>query len=849
MANVRGQGAVGAGSGPTMWRRLTEPARSISDPETRRQARLLSAVLLVLLPASMAALLLGRMALAGQEPEQTLLSAGGLVIVTALFVAWRLARTRHVTFAAWLALVSLTAVPVSGVVLRAMTMTSSDTIDIAMLTSALSWTLLPTLLSNMVMTMRSTAIFVAVLCGSIVLMPVFLEAMQFTDVVDPLGLIIAVSALVMVAGGIRNEDRHRIHAQNAELSRSEQRFRGLFDGTTVATCVHDAEMNIIDVNSAFERLFGYTFDGACELSVGSLVSEDDREALAATVSERSEEPLEITGCRRDGSSFILEATSNTHISRGEKIQLLELRDVSELREAQGQAIQARTAAEEAAHAQSEFLVHVGRTLRPPLSNAISVVNTLAANRARNLRDEDLAFLKRLEDHHTALDNKIKDVLLLSQLETGRLGITPSTAMLDRICGEVMDGARGMMRRQLLTLSLVKPDLVAPVMIDVARLRQILKYLLAHAITASDSGFVTITIAVDPETHVPCSIAVADASAGMSAEDQAKVFQPLDVALRTDDERLGLTICRALVQLMGFHMRVESAIMEGTTFTIDLLGLQPAKLGVHSTYPVPGATVAPPQSEEGAEGDEAASEVLVVGGQPLADLLSESFGEDDVTVITSGPHEDLGTALGSAHAVVCEVIAETDEQQAFGALEALLIEPTRPPITCVTRQDSRLSVLGPIDTIAWPPDGDAYDGVLSRYVSQGPRRILVITADEAAAEASVIALNRRNCEVSMAINAASGTQALRASQFDLFIVDAQFPLSDDAMTLMSEMRRDRRYLGIPFVLGVSAGGRMSAARRLHLIAESVERPADKALTELQRTVSESIKRHKKHGLTS
>jgi len=819
-----------------LWRRLTEPARAVSDPETRRRARLLAAVLLVLLPAAIAAILFGRLALEG-ETEQTLFSAGGLLVVTALFVAFRTARTAHVQFAAWLALIAITAVPVGSVVLRALTLTKGD--EVAVVTTALSWTLMPVLLSNFVMPIRSTAVFVGLLSVGIGLLPVFLELLAFTDVVEPLGFVVAVSALVMVAGGIRQEDQQRIESQNVELSRSEQRFRGLFDGTSVGTCVHDSELGVIDINLAFERLFGYSLDTAMELSVADLVVEGDRELLVKAIRDRTGEVLEVRGVRRDGSHFDLEATANTHISRGEVIQLLELRDISELREAQGEARRARLVAEEAARAQGEFLVHVGRTLRPPLSQAVKVVNTLATNRRGNLREEDLTFLRRLSEAHSALDSKIKDVLLLSQLETGRLGLDLSQTMLDRLAQDLIDASQQLTRQKPLTLSLVKPQLVAPITIDAPRVRQVLKYLMAHAITVTPKGFVTLRIDVDPEHHVPTAVTVIDGSTGMSKADQEKIFEPLDQALKADAAGLGLTICRALVEMMGFGFDVESEIMQGSTFTIDLSTVEPSLRQAATEGEVAKAVPAPEPAaaDEVADGE---TVVLCIGDDALQDICRQALEPGELTVVSGASLEAIDATLDAVEAAVAAFIPGDSEAGALGPLDALLALDERPPTVAVAYTDERLALLGLLDAMPWPPTAELLEPVVQRHLDavagSEKRRVLVVSEDEKAGEEAIVALKATyGCDVRLAVSPERALDLLRSAQFDLFILDIQLALTNEAMDLLTELRRDRRYVPVPLVLGVAAKNRQGAARRLQLVAESIARPADKAMGELRRLV--------------
>jgi signal transduction histidine kinase len=102
-------------------------------------------------------------------------------------------------------------------------------------------------------------------------------------------------------------------------------------------------------------------------------------------------------------------------------------------------------------------------------------------------------------------------------------------------------------------------------------------LLSNALKFTPAGSVTISAAYD-QTKRWVAIAVQDTGLGIPPEDQTKVFEDFR-QLDSSPTRgyggtgLGLSICRRLAQMLGGTIELESAVDEGSTFTLKL----PARL--------------------------------------------------------------------------------------------------------------------------------------------------------------------------------------------------------------------------------------------------------------------------------
>jgi GAF domain-containing protein/multisubunit Na+/H+ antiporter MnhB subunit len=178
----------------SIWQWLVEPSDAIEEGGARRQARLLSSLLVVLVPLT----LIGTLWSILLGPDG---GGGGLVsqgfAAVALIIAYGLSRTRHYNLAAALSLGALSAVPFIAVIFQ-------DVYSPESLTNSFIWMALPILLGSVFLSLRGTAILAAANFLGLLLVPLCIPEASFGDTADLLGFAAAISGLLLLA--IRNRD-------------------------------------------------------------------------------------------------------------------------------------------------------------------------------------------------------------------------------------------------------------------------------------------------------------------------------------------------------------------------------------------------------------------------------------------------------------------------------------------------------------------------------------------------------------------------------------------------------------------------------------------------------------------
>jgi signal transduction histidine kinase len=225
---------------------------------------------------------------------------------------------------------------------------------------------------------------------------------------------------------------------------------------------------------------------------------------------------------------------------------------------------------------SQFVSNMSHELRTPLNAIIGLTEMMVTNAARFGTEKALEPLQRVNRAGTHLLGLINQVLDLSKIEAGKLELNPQTVQLAPLIEEVIGTARQLAEQNKNRLALETPNDLGTLTVDPMRLRQVLFNLLSNACKFTKEGEIKLQARRVVDGGEWIELAVADSGIGMTAEQQAKLFEDFTQADASTAQRfggtgLGLAISRKLARMMGGDVTVTSEPGKGSVFTVRLPG--------------------------------------------------------------------------------------------------------------------------------------------------------------------------------------------------------------------------------------------------------------------------------------
>ncbi len=368
-----------------------------------------------------------------------------------------------------------------------------------------------------------------------------------------------------------------VRAQQA-LRESESRFRRMADAAPALIWLSDQDGQATWFNQRWLHSVGQTMEQAVHEGWGSRLHPDDlstcRDRFAEAFAHRQPYDIEFRVCRQDGAvqwvadtgipRFALDGSFEGYISYGW--------DITGRKAAEVALIAAKTEAERANRAKSQFLSRMSHELRTPLNAILGFGQLLASDPQEPLLAVQRRRVQEIQRGGHHLLALINDVLDLSRIEAGALQLQAQAVDLAAVMGDCLRLVEPVARERGIALSLASPTEGATlVMADATRLRQVLLNLLGNAIKYNrEGGMVALVCHAEPRHLL---LEVSDCGPGLTEAQQQRLFQAFE---RLDADHsgvegagIGLALSKWLVELMHGEIGVRSQPGVGSTFWLRL----------------------------------------------------------------------------------------------------------------------------------------------------------------------------------------------------------------------------------------------------------------------------------------
>ncbi len=412
---------------------------------------------------------------------------------------------------------------------------------------------------------------------------------------------IAVLLTVSGLGFVRRSSR----MQAAAELRMERLIHAVTDGVVTV----DADRKIVLFNRAAETMFGIDAADALGNPIDRFVEHvsiaiNPSGGDAAPVASSPGSLQALTGRKRDGKRFPIEASVSRLQMEREVLATIVLRDITARITADVER-RAHESLEASSKAKTEFLSRMSHELRTPLNAVIGFSKLLRMDTARPLSLEQLDRVQHVENAGAHLLALVNDVLDLSRIESGEMSVLPEAVQLLRVIEEAATMVSPLVTKAGIEVFLT-PELpdsspgqganaqAAPagdlwVKADPVRLRQVLVNLLSNAVKYNKpGGSVALTWKL---SWNECEVLVTDTGRGIPEDRLASLFQPFNrlgaESSNVEGTGIGLVLSRQLAEMMGGSLTITSTFGEGTCASLKLQvasppAVEPATARMYST---------------------------------------------------------------------------------------------------------------------------------------------------------------------------------------------------------------------------------------------------------------------------
>ncbi len=401
--------------------------------------------------------------------------------------------------------------------------------------------------------------------------------------------------------GTDNTARKHVEAEQKKLDQRlrDQQFytRSLIESNIDALITTDPAGIITDVNKQMEALTGRTRDELIGAPFKTCFTDPERAEAAINLVLRDKKVTnyELTARARDGTETAVSYNATTFHDRDRNLQgvFAAARDITErqlldraLRETNVALEGAKSAAEKANLAKSDFLSSMSHELRSPLNAILGFGQLMDAGPPSPTAEQKESIDQILQAGWYLLE-LINEILDLSLIESGKPSISDESMSL----AAVLDDCQAMIEPQAQKsgIRMRFPPARSPLFVkgDRTRVKQVFINLLSNAIKYNRAGG-TVEVSCETSGVGRVRISFRDTGHGLSVPQIAQLFQPFNrLGQETGVEEgtgIGLVVSRRLAELMGGAIGVESTIGVGSVFWIELNAVAPPCVDIEEVEP-------------------------------------------------------------------------------------------------------------------------------------------------------------------------------------------------------------------------------------------------------------------------
>ncbi len=370
------------------------------------------------------------------------------------------------------------------------------------------------------------------------------------------------------------------------ISRSENRYRTLFEVSPDPVRISTVDRFTIDVNESFLKKFGYTRDEIIGKSIYETISEDSRADIEKTfdILRKGEnvENIETTYSKKDGTRVpVLLSVSRLQDQLGNVIgQIAIIKDISEIYKARlkikeeeeiilNQYLKIKQIEEQ----KDQFASMISHELTTPLFPIKFQTEMLKDSKILGkLNEEQINAINDIHKNAILLEKLISDILDAQKLELGKMKFIKTDFELKQFMKQMSDNSKTIIGNKAIEFENTTKDQIT-LTSDPDRLTEVFSNLIKNSsdFVAENVGKIEIGAQVQENNIL---FHVKDNGIGIPKNKQINLFRKfyqIDTSMKRSHHGsgLGLAICKGIIEGLGGKIWLESAEGLGTIiyFTI------------------------------------------------------------------------------------------------------------------------------------------------------------------------------------------------------------------------------------------------------------------------------------------